>query len=91
MQTWRRFQDGERSVDYILAYPADDPHPRNIEKRQAFETNLEKEGLQLEREQTQRIHFVKIHAPYEVLCRYCEILKMKMPMKRVSRHPAHLF
>lgn len=55
-----------------------------MEKRQAFESNLESEGLMLEREQTQRIHFVKIHAPKEVLERYCEILKVKMPIKKVT-------
>lgn len=83
IQTWRRFQDGKRSVDFVLAYPSNDPHPRNADKRRMFEANLETEGLQLEREQTQHIHFVKIHAPQEVLCRYCEILKVKMPIKRV--------
>lgn len=77
------FQDGERSVDYVLAYYGDDPNPKNTVRRKIFETNLENEGLQLEREQTQRIHFVKIHAPREVLFRYCEILQIKMPIKRV--------
>lgn len=67
----------------MLAYPSNDPHLRNAERRRTFEANLENEGLQLEREQTQHIHFVKIHAPQEVLCRYCEILKMRMPIKRV--------
>lgn len=37
----------------------------------------------MEREETQKIHFVKIHAPKKVLCRYCEILKIKLPMKKV--------
>lgn len=30
------------------------------------------------------VHFVKIHAPWEVLTRYAEILKMKLKMKKVS-------
>ncbi|XP_055370961.1 anoctamin-5 isoform X4 [Condylostylus longicornis] len=81
--TWRRFQDGERSVDFVLAYRGDDPNPQNHVKRQTFEQNLEKEGLQLEREKTQKIHFVKIHAPLDVLKRYCEILKIKMPIKKL--------
>lgn len=88
LQTWRRFQDGERTVDFVLAYAADDPHPRNADKRKAFENNLENEGLELEREETQKIHFVKIHAPKKVLCSYCEILKIKMPTKRVSEQLA---
>lgn len=54
-----------------------------MERRKIFESNLENEGLQLEREQTQRIHFVKIHAPREVLFRYSEILQIKMPIKKV--------
>lgn len=83
LQTWRRFADGQRTVDFVLAYASNDPHPRNVDRRRVFEANLEHEGLQLEREQTQHIHFVKIHAPQEVLCRYCEILKMRMPIKRV--------
>lgn len=80
-ETRRRFQDGERSVDFVLAYSGDDKSIENENKRHIFETNLEKEGLQLERDKTQRIYFVKVHAPTEVLSRYSEILKIKLPMK----------
>lgn len=50
---------------------------------QVFEINLEKEGLELEYEQveTSGLHFIKIHAPKEVLRRYAEILKLRLPMK----------
>lgn len=50
---------------------------------QVFEINLEKEGLELEYEQveTNGLHFIKIHAPKEVLRRYAEILKLRLPMK----------
>lgn len=84
-KTRRRFQDGKRSVDFVLAYIGDDDYiPENRRKREIFETNLIKEGLHLEHDNTQRIHFIKIHAPLEVLCRYAEILKIKLPMKKVS-------
>lgn len=43
-----------------------------------------KEGLELEKEETQKVHFVKIHAPAEVLCRYSEFLKLKLPLKTVK-------
>jgi hypothetical protein len=43
------------------------------------------EGLMLEREQNLLLHFIKIHAPVEVIGRYAEILKLRMPMKKVSR------
>lgn len=54
-----------------------------MRKREIFENNLLADGLELEVEKTQKIHFVKIHAPTEVLCRYCEILKVKLPIKKV--------
>ncbi|XP_011212703.2 anoctamin-1 isoform X1 [Bactrocera dorsalis] len=83
-RTRRRFQDGKRSVDFVLAYIGDDDYiPENRRKREIFETNLIKEGLHLEHDNTQRIHFIKIHAPLEVLCRYAEILKIKLPMKKI--------
>lgn len=85
LQTRRRFQDGVRGVDFVLAFNGDDHKLDNIRKREIFEANLEKEGLHLERDNTQRIHFLKIHAPREVLCRYAEILKIKLPMKKVTK------
>jgi anoctamin-1 len=53
-------------------------------KREFFENNLKSEGLVLETERTQRIHFIKISAPKEVLARYCEIMKMKMPLAEMK-------
>lgn len=56
------------------------------EKREVFEENLLQEGLELERYVIdEEIHFVKIHAPLEVLRRYAEILKLRLPMKEVSK------
>ncbi|XP_011294522.2 anoctamin-2 [Musca domestica] len=77
----RSFQDGVREVDFVLAYNGSDQREDHVKKREIFEANLEHEGLQLERDKTQNVHFVLIHAPKEVLCRYAEILKIKMPMK----------
>lgn len=55
------------------------------EKRETFEENLILEGLELERcVVDDEIHFVKIHAPIDVLRRYAEILKLRLPMKEVS-------
>lgn len=55
-------------------------------RREVFEENLIIEGLELEREVVDdEIHFVKIHAPLEVLRRYAEILKLRLPMKEVSK------
>jgi anoctamin-1 len=53
-------------------------------KRNTFEHNLEQEGLVLSRQQHLQtgLHFVKIYAPIEVLKRYAEILKLRLPMKK---------
>ncbi|XP_061402791.1 anoctamin-5-like [Musca vetustissima] len=79
----RSFKDGVREVDFVLAYNSADRSEDHIKKRKIFETNLAKEGLQLERDKALSVHFVLIHAPKEVLYRYAEILKIKMPMKMI--------
>lgn len=57
------------------------------EKREVFEQNLVNEGLEIERTTVDdEINFVKIHAPLEVLRRYAEILKLRLPMREVSHH-----
>ena len=55
-------------------------------KREVFLHNLEGEGLEIEidRSDGNKLQFVKIHAPMEVLRRYSEILKIRMPIKALS-------
>ncbi|VEN48394.1 unnamed protein product [Callosobruchus maculatus] len=77
---WRSFKNAELSVDFALAYD-EQGKQQNVQKRKVFETNLENVGLLLEREENQRIHFVKIHVPKDVLCQYAELLKMRLPIK----------
>lgn len=99
------FEDGERSVDFVLVWkklmPVDDERSQALkqeeiseiakketarnERREVFEENLITEGLEIERNVVDdEINFVKIHAPLEVLRRYAEILKLRLPMKEVS-------
>ncbi|KAA0724123.1 Anoctamin-1 Transmembrane protein 16A [Triplophysa tibetana] len=55
-------------------------------RREEFESNLLEMGLELERDEetkTSGVGFVKIHAPWNVLCREAEFMKMKMPTKKV--------
>jgi anoctamin-1 len=55
-------------------------------RREVFEENLINEGLNIERTVVdEEITFIKIHAPLEVLRRYAEILKLRLPMKEVSQ------
>ncbi|XP_032594153.1 anoctamin-5 isoform X2 [Drosophila grimshawi] len=81
LRTYRRFNDGKRSVDFVLAYKGEDVD--KTARRTKFEDNLRREGLELEYYKEQWVHFIKLHAPVEVLHRYAEILKIKMPLKEI--------
>nr|XP_012613121.1 anoctamin-1 isoform X6 [Microcebus murinus] len=73
-----RPSDAEPAVDYH----EDDKQFR----RDEYEGNLLEAGLELERDEDTKIHglgFVKIHAPWNVLCREAEFLKLKMPTKKM--------
>jgi len=79
-------ETSEKSVDFVLVW-TDELDKKNNEaaqKRAVFEKNLALEGLDLRVQHLDKFHFVLIHAPREVLERYCEILKLKMPIKVVS-------
>lgn len=81
------FSDFQRSIDYILVWKSVDDRIQedlNCTKRAIFEDNLVNEGLELERETVEELQFTKIHTPVEVLRRYSEILKLRLPMKEVS-------
>ncbi|XP_043100425.1 anoctamin-1a isoform X2 [Puntigrus tetrazona] len=61
-----------------LDYHDDDQHLR----REEFEENLREMGLEMEKEEGTKlpgVGFLKIHAPWEVLCREAEFMKLKMP------------
>ncbi|GAB6018638.1 hypothetical protein CHUAL_000318 [Chamberlinius hualienensis] len=73
------FRDAKIPIDFVLAYKVDDDFG---DIRKTFEDNLYKEGLLLEAEEGRKIGFVKIHAPWEVLITYAEIMKFKLPMKK---------
>lgn len=84
LQIWHRFHDGNHPVDFVLAYNGTDRNQIHLIKRQIYERNLTNEGLLLEKEETQKIHFVKLHIPKDVLCRYAEIMKLKFPIRQVD-------
>uniref|UniRef100_A0A3P8U079 Anoctamin dimerisation domain-containing protein n=1 Tax=Amphiprion percula TaxID=161767 RepID=A0A3P8U079_AMPPE len=55
--------------------------------RQEFEANLIEAGLEIERDRELKAHgpsFTRLHAPWPVLCREAEFLKIKVPTKTVS-------
>ncbi|XP_043938519.1 anoctamin-1 isoform X1 [Protopterus annectens] len=70
--------ESEVQMDYV----EDDKKCR----REEFESNLKESGLELERDEeakSQGVGYVKIHAPWHVLCREAEFMKLKMPTKKV--------
>uniref|UniRef100_A0A8C2HF27 Anoctamin n=1 Tax=Cyprinus carpio TaxID=7962 RepID=A0A8C2HF27_CYPCA len=65
-----------------LDYHADDQRLR----REEFEENLREMGLEMEKEEGTKlpgVGFLKIHAPWDVLCREAEFMKLKMPTTKV--------
>ena len=76
-----------RLVDFVLVWedkPSNPEWSQNKKKREVFLQNLESEGLEVEHDGpsgSSNLRFVKIHAPMEVLKRYAEILKIRMPIK----------
>ncbi|CAB1322581.1 unnamed protein product, partial [Coregonus sp. 'balchen'] len=76
------FRDGKRRIDYILVYKKSSPL---VEKRVTFERNLRAEGVMLEKEPSLTntdILFVKIHAPWDTLCKYAEQMNIRMPFRK---------
>lgn len=75
------FRDGKCRIDYILVYRKSNPQ---TEKREVFERNIRAEGLQMEKESSltnSDIIFVKLHAPWEVLGKYAELMNVRMPFR----------
>ncbi|ELW48950.1 Anoctamin-3 [Tupaia chinensis] len=76
------FKDGKKRIDYILVY-----RKTNIQydKRNTFEKNLRAEGLMLEKEPAianPDIMFIKVHIPWDTLCKYAERLNIRMPFRK---------
>ncbi|XP_067850237.1 anoctamin-1a isoform X2 [Heptranchias perlo] len=75
----------EQDLDLGLQ-PSDFPEDDRRLRRDEFEQNLLDTGLELESDEEPKAYglgFVKIHAPWHVLCREAEFLKLKMPTKKV--------
>ncbi|XP_076035437.1 anoctamin-5-like [Oratosquilla oratoria] len=80
------FRDNKRRIDFVLVYK-DDEDLGAVERRKMFEKNLEEEGLELELEdksqsQDGQTYYLKVHAPWDLLVRYAEIMKLKKPIKQ---------
>ncbi|XP_034936380.1 anoctamin-5-like isoform X2 [Chelonus insularis] len=74
----------DKPIDFVLVYMDTGNNVNHAERRQEFESALNDQGLELEYEHNGPLCFIKIHAPQEVLCRYSEIMKLKLPIKAIS-------
>ncbi|XP_010609910.1 anoctamin-2 [Fukomys damarensis] len=66
--------------------PLDALEEERREQREEFESNLMAAGLELEKDlesKSQGSIFVRIHAPWQVLAREAEFLKIKVPTKKM--------
>ncbi|TMS02546.1 Anoctamin-4, partial [Larimichthys crocea] len=85
--------NGKSRIDYILVYRKSSSQS---EKREIFERNIRAEGLQMEKEASvtnSDVIFLKLHAPWDVLCRYAELMNIRMPFRRkiFYMHRRHKF
>ncbi|CAJ1054918.1 anoctamin-6 isoform X1 [Xyrichtys novacula] len=85
------FNDGVRRIDFILVYEDEDKKDfekrhtfqRRKRRREYFEASLMKMGMELEATRSvidEKLMFVKIHMPWDVLCTYAEVLHIKVPI-----------
>ncbi len=79
--------ESESDIDFVLVWDSKNEISVNsiaVARRDTFEHNLKQEGLVLSHEDHTEtgLHFVKIGVPQEVLKRYAEILKLRLPMKK---------
>ncbi|KAG7268771.1 hypothetical protein CRUP_034255 [Coryphaenoides rupestris] len=86
-------RDGKCRIDYILVYRKSSAQ---AEKRDVFERNVRAEGLHMEKESSvtnSDVIFLKLHAPWDVLCRYAEMMNIRMPFRRkiFYMHRRHKF
>ncbi|KAM9311705.1 anoctamin-6 [Gastrophryne carolinensis] len=84
------FNDDQRRIDYVLVYEDEALKEQTKStrkhriKREAYESNLMIKGLQLEATRAKLdkgLVFVKVHAPWDVLCDYAELMHIKMPIQ----------
>uniref|UniRef100_A0A8C9U444 Anoctamin n=1 Tax=Scleropages formosus TaxID=113540 RepID=A0A8C9U444_SCLFO len=82
------FNDGQRRIDFVLVY--EDEDKKEFEKRYTFQRRkvsafyLMVRGLELEASRSvldDKVVFVKVHMPWEVLCTYAEVLHIKLPIQ----------
>ncbi|XP_029598067.1 anoctamin-6-like [Salmo trutta] len=86
------FNDGVRRIDFVLVYEDEDMKEidknrmfqKRKQRREYFEASLMKMGMELEAARSvvdEKLLFVKVHMPWDMLCTYAEVLHIKMPIQ----------
>ncbi|KAK9975549.1 hypothetical protein ABG768_020801 [Culter alburnus] len=88
------FNDGKRRIDFVLVYEDESKNAsdkkkgsvyrRRQRRRECFEGNLMEIGVELEATQSvtdEKLFYVKVHVPFDVLCSYAEVLHIKLPIQ----------
>uniref|UniRef100_A0A671SZ90 Anoctamin n=1 Tax=Sinocyclocheilus anshuiensis TaxID=1608454 RepID=A0A671SZ90_9TELE len=81
-------QEGGKDEPAEVVVDVGPPDPADGEKimiREEFEGNLKDAGLEIEHDKENKAHghaFIRLHAPWQVLSREAEFLKIKVPTKK---------
>ncbi|XP_014009011.1 anoctamin-6 [Salmo salar] len=86
------FNDGVRRIDFVLVYEDEDMKEidknrmfqKRKQRREYFEASLMKMGMELEAARSvvdEKLLFVKVHMPWDMLCTYAEVLHIKLPIQ----------
>ncbi|NXE94165.1 ANO2 protein, partial [Menura novaehollandiae] len=77
---------GLPGLEVVELSPLDALEEEKRLQREEYERNLVEAGLEIEKDpenKSQGLSFVRIHAPWQVLSREAELLKLKMPTKKM--------
>ncbi|RXN08173.1 anoctamin-6-like isoform X2 [Labeo rohita] len=64
------FNDGKRRIDFVLVY---EDESKNVSEK--------KRSIVRRRVKDEKLIYVKVHMPFEVLCTYAEVLHIKLPIQ----------
>ncbi|XP_026065055.1 anoctamin-6-like [Carassius auratus] len=87
------FNDGKRRIDFVLVYEDESKSlsdkkgsvmRRKQRRREFFEGSLMNMHVELEATKSvvdEKLIYVKVHMPFEVLCTYAEVMHIKLPIQ----------
>ncbi|XP_042324034.1 anoctamin-6 isoform X2 [Sceloporus undulatus] len=64
------FNDGQRRIDFVLVY-------EDESKKESHKKSFHRKQMVMD----EKCVFVKVHVPWEVLCRYAEIMHIRLPLQ----------